>query len=159
MSKIARKRLFVDKSKKWNLEEPAAGATSNMKTKIISILFRYIWYDVHVESLLKIKGSSRNLTAMGIIEKNNFLKYWTVLYPALSTQLIFFFDNKVRRIFVPNFFHDKRAENFLKYLEYVGEYGPDNVRCEYLEVGRKYYKNKKSTSGSSVKSLLVTDSD
>ena len=70
-----------------------------------------------------------------------------------------FFDNKVRRIFVPNFFHDKRAENFLKYLEYVGEYGPDNVRCEYPEVGRKYYEYKKSTSGSSVKSLLATDSD
>ena len=90
MSKIAGKRLFVDKSRKWNLEEPAAGAASNMETKIISILFGYMWYDVHVESLLKIKGSSRNLTAMGIIEKNNFLKYWTVLYPALSTQLIFF---------------------------------------------------------------------
>ena len=70
-----------------------------------------------------------------------------------------FFDNKVRRIFVPNFFHDKRAENFLKYLEYVGEYGPDNVRCEYPEVGRKYYEYKRSTSGSSVKSLLATDSD
>ena len=50
-------------------------------------------------------------------------------------------------------------ENFLTYLEYTGEYGPDNVRCEYPEVGWKYYEYKKSTSGSSVKSLLATDSD
>ena len=43
MSKIARKKLFVDKSRIWNLEEPAAGAASNMKTKIRSILFGYMW--------------------------------------------------------------------------------------------------------------------
>ena len=80
---------------------------------------------------------------------------WTVLYPTLSTQLIFFFDNKFGRVFVPKFFHDKRAENFLLY---VGD-GPDNGRCEYREVGRKYYEYKKSTSGSSVKSVLATDLD
>ena len=65
ISKIARKKLFVDKSRIWNLEEPAAGAASNMKTKIRSILFGYMWYDVHVESLLNIKVSSRNLAATG----------------------------------------------------------------------------------------------
>ena len=43
------------------------------------------------------------------------------------------------RVFVRKFFYDKRAENFLKYLEYVGGYGPDNVRFEYPEAGRKYY--------------------
>ena len=70
-----------------------------------------------------------------------------------------FFNNKVRPVFVPKFFHNKRAENFLNYVEYVGEYGSDNVRCEYSEAERKYYEYKKSTSGSSVKSLLITDSD
>ena len=69
--------------------------------------------------------------------------------------MIFFFDNKFGRVFVPKFFHDKRAENFLLY---VGD-GPDNGRCEYREVGRKYYEYKKSTSGSSVKSVLATDLD
>ena len=70
-----------------------------------------------------------------------------------------FFNNKVRPVFVPKFFHNKRAENFLNYVEYVGEYGSDNVRCEYSKAERKYYEYKKSTSGSSVKSLLITDSD
>ena len=70
-----------------------------------------------------------------------------------------FLNNKFRAVFVPKFFHDNRAENFLKYLEYVEEYGTDNVRGEYPETGRKYYEYKKSTSVSSVKSLLAADSD
>ena len=56
MSKIARKKLFVDETRIWNLEESTVGVASNMKTNIRSILFRYMWYDVHVESLLNIKG-------------------------------------------------------------------------------------------------------
>ena len=47
---------------------------SDMKTKIRSILFGYMWYDEHVESLLNLRGFSRNLAAMGITEKNNFLR-------------------------------------------------------------------------------------
>ena len=69
------------------------------------------------------------------------------------------FGNRVGSVFIPKFFHDKRTTNFLKYLEYVGEYGPDNIRCEFPEVGRKHYTYKKSTSGSSVKTVLATDSD
>ena len=56
MNKIARKMLFVDECRIWTLEEPAASAASHMKTNIRSILFGYMWYDVHVESLLNIRG-------------------------------------------------------------------------------------------------------
>ena len=76
MSKIARKKLFVEESRIWNLELPATGraivppdSASSMSTKVRSTLFRYMQYDVHVEALLNIKGSSRNLAAMGITEK------------------------------------------------------------------------------------------
>ena len=80
MSKIARKRLFVDESRIWNLEELATGRAiqplnaSNMRTNIKYILLGYMWYDVHVESLLNIKGSSKNLAAIGMTEKNNFIR-------------------------------------------------------------------------------------
>ena len=37
MSKIARKKLFVDESRIWNLEEPAAGVTSDINAKIRSL--------------------------------------------------------------------------------------------------------------------------
>ena len=56
-----------------------------------------------------------------------------------------------------NFFKEKRARNFLKHLEYVGEYGPDDVRYEYPEIGRKCYQYQKSTD-TSAKSVLATDS-
>ena len=46
----------------------AAGDASNMKTNIRSILFGYMWYDVYVESLLNMAGSSRNLATMGVTE-------------------------------------------------------------------------------------------
>ena len=45
-----------------------------MKTKLRSVLLGYMWYDVHVESLLNIRGSSRNLATMGITGKNNFFR-------------------------------------------------------------------------------------
>ena len=69
MSKIARKKLFVDESRIWNIEEPAAGAPSNMILEIRSNLMTYMWYDILVGKMLNIKGSSRNLAAMGITEK------------------------------------------------------------------------------------------
>ena len=59
---------------------------------------------------------------------------------------------------MPKFFNEKRERNFLKHLLYIGEHGPDKTRCEYPEVGRKYYKYKKSTD-MSTKLFLATDSD
>ena len=178
MSKIARKNFFLNESRIWNLEKRAAGAASNMKPNRRSILFGYMWYDVYVESLLNIRRSSRNLATMWITEKNSFLREfsryfhkdqrqdnfyslrtwkWTVLYPAISSQLLFF-GNKAGFVFVPKFFHEKRARNFLKHLEFIGEYGSDNVRCEYPEIGRKHYEYNKSTD-TSAQSVLATDSD
>ena len=55
----------------------AAGDASNMKTNIRSILFGYMWYDVYVESLLNMAGSSRNLATMGVTEENNFLREYS----------------------------------------------------------------------------------
>ena len=93
---------------------------------------------------------------MEITEKNNFIKEfsiylhkdqrqdnfyslrtwsWTVLIPALSTQITLA-SSKIGPDFVPEFYHEKRARNVLKYLEYVGKCGPYNVQCEYPEIGR-----------------------
>ena len=74
MSKIVRKKLLVDKSRIWNLEEPAAGAASTMSTNIRSILFSYMWTDIHIENILKISGNSKNLDTVGINEKNLLLR-------------------------------------------------------------------------------------
>ena len=166
MSKVVRKKLFVDEHRIWNLEEPDANVPSNMTLKIRSILMGYMRHDVHVENLLNIRRSFRNLAKTGLTEKNNFLREnsrfnhknektkgnfyskrtwkWTVLIPALSSRMILN-SSKIRRDFAPKFYHEKRARNFLKYLVYVGEHGPDNTTCEYRDIGRKYYEYKKST--------------
>ena len=89
MSKIVRKKLFADESKIWNLEEPAAGAASNMKTNTRSILFGYMWYHVHVESLLNIRGSSKNLAIIGITEKTTFLKNLVDTFIKIKGKIIF----------------------------------------------------------------------
>ena len=72
MSKIARKKLFVDKSRIWNIEQAAAGARSNINLKIRSIVMEYMWFDVHVGNMVNISGSSRNLVTMGIAGKTTF---------------------------------------------------------------------------------------
>ena len=69
MSRIATKKLFADESRICKIEELAANAPSSMNLKIRSILIRYMWYDIHFENMSKIKGSSRNLAAMGITEE------------------------------------------------------------------------------------------
>ena len=74
MSKIARKKLFLDDSRIWNVKEPTASAASNMKTKIRSILFGYMWTDRHVECILRISGNSKNIDTVGINEKDLFLQ-------------------------------------------------------------------------------------
>ena len=89
MSKIARKKFLVDESKIWNLEEPAAGAASNMKTNRRSILFGYMWYHVHVESLLNIRGSFKNLAIIGITEKTTFLKNLVDTFIKIKGKIIF----------------------------------------------------------------------
>ena len=160
MSKKATKKLFVNESRIWNLEEPAAGVASTMRTNIRSILLGYMWTDIHIERILNISENSKNLDTVQINEKNfllrtitgylydsrshdNFycyqLQHWTVPYTVLSSQ-IFFYENKIGRIsVVRKFYHDNRDTNFLKFISYVGDNGPDNSRCEFLQIGKKLY--------------------
>ena len=86
MSKITRKKLFVDESRKWNLEEPAAGAASTMSTKIRSFLIGYIWEERHIEAILQVTGNSKNLGSYGTLEKNYLLKTISGYYHDLPRQ-------------------------------------------------------------------------
>ena len=59
---------------------------------------------------------------------------------------------------VPKFYHDKRDTNFLKFLSYVGEYGPDSSRCKLPQIGRKLWEYKK-TATSLTRRIQSTDLD
>ena len=43
IGKAPRTKLFVDKSRIWNLDEPAAGETSNPNMNIRYMMIGYIW--------------------------------------------------------------------------------------------------------------------
>ena len=60
---------------------------------------------------------------------------------------------------MPKFYHDKKDNNFLKFLSYVGEHEPDNLRCEYPQIGKKLYECKKKTAGLLARSIQSTDLD
>ena len=101
-----------------------------------------------------MKLSSRNLPGIEITEKNNFLREFSRLSSKFPS-----FDYKVGRISRPNFTTRKGQKNFLKYLIDAVEYRPENFRFEFPEIGRKCYEYKKSTVGSSVKSIPATEPD
>ena len=60
---------------------------------------------------------------------------------------------------MPKFYHDKGDTNFLKFLSYVTEYGPDNLRHEFPQIGRKLYQYKKETTTSLTRTIQSTESD
>ena len=78
------------------MEEPAAGAPSNTNLKIRSFLMGYMWYDIHVENILDIKRSSRNLAVIGITEKKTktFLDNLVGTIIRLKEQKIIFIAHK-----------------------------------------------------------------
>ena len=57
---------------------------SNMTLKIRSILMGYMRHDVHVENLLNIRRSYRNLAKMGLTEKNKYDLIWKNIMCAVS---------------------------------------------------------------------------
>ena len=46
----------------------------------------------------------------------------TLFYLVIQIQNLFFIGKKIERLFVPKFFHDRNTVNFLKELQFVGEF-------------------------------------
>ena len=75
MIKIARNGTWnIEQNRIWNLEKPAAGATSTISTKIRSILLGYMSDEMHVKAILRTTGNSKSLSSLGLLEKNIMLK-------------------------------------------------------------------------------------
>ena len=70
-------KKLSSESRLWNLDEPAAGETSNLYMDIKPILMGYMWNDIHVEQMNNISSSSKNLTSMSLPGKNAFLRLFT----------------------------------------------------------------------------------
>ena len=64
----------MDESRIWNLQEPAAGVTSDINAKIRPNLISYMWWEIHVEAILRVTENSKNLSSVSLIEKNTLLR-------------------------------------------------------------------------------------
>ena len=59
-----------------------------------------------------------------------------------SDFLIKKFNDRIQKLFVPRFCHDRRQTNFLKDMRFVGEYPKINESqfCKFKSIGRRLYK-------------------
>ena len=59
-----------------------------------------------------------------------------------SNILIKKFNNRIQKLFVPRFYHDRRQTNFLKDMKFVGEYPKINESsfCKFKSLGRRLYE-------------------
>ena len=63
IGKTTRKKLFVDESRMWNMEQPIDGSIGNILGGTNRwIPFGHFWIDANTKSLLKISASSKDLS-------------------------------------------------------------------------------------------------
>ena len=126
----------------------------------LSFLIGYLYKEDKLKRLLKITGSSHDFTSMSTEVKTKFLydltrenyasapnsgnsdefysgisKSFVVLIHALSNTVLRFTD-RIQRLFVSKFYHDRKNKHFLKDLIYIGEKKEINekyfLKCLYL---------------------------
>ena len=111
----------------------------------LSFLIGYLYEEDKLKRLLKITGSSHDFTSMSPEVKTKFpydltrekhastpnssnsdefypgiSKSFVVLSHALSNTVLRFTD-RIQRLVVPKFYHDRKDKNFLKGLIYIGD--------------------------------------
>ena len=113
----------------------------------LSYLISYLYYETELKKLLKVTGTEDDFTSMIPEEKNNFLNrltkaihkedeiqygnshtFYSGANSSASVVLTYFlsyvvlrFTNKMQRLFVPKFYHERKDKNFLKGLIYTDE--------------------------------------
>ena len=113
----------------------------------LSYLISYLYYEIELKKLLKITGTEHDFTSMTPEEKNDFLNRLTkaihkedeiqygnshtfysganssafVVLTYFLSYAVLRFTNKIQRLFVPKFYHERKDKNFLKGLIYIGE--------------------------------------
>ena len=120
---------------------------SGKNSSRLSYLISYLYYETELKKLLKITGAEHDFTSMIPEEKNNFLNrltkaihkedeiqygnshtFYSGANSSASVVLTYFlsyvvlrFTNKIQRLFVPKFYHERKDKIFFKGLIYIGE--------------------------------------
>ena len=123
-------------------------------------------------TLLKISSKTFDFTSLPISKKHNWMGEYSIarnhrsapnhrgfddLYSIYfrpftiilkdSNFLIKKFNNRIQKLFVPRFYHDRRQTNFLKDMRFVGEYPKINESsfCKFKLIGRRLYEYRPTT--------------
>ena len=135
----------------------------------LSYLISHLYYEQNSKTLLKITGTEHDFTSMTTEEKNDFLKrltkathkqsdlyygnsntFYSGATNGSSVVLLYFLSHavlrcteRILRLFVPEFYHNRRDKNFLKNLIYIGEKKEIDKKYFYEEgtsLGRRLYE-------------------
>ena len=130
----------------------------------LSFLISYLYDEEKLKTWLKITGIEHDFTCMTSEEKNDFINRWTKathkqadLYygnadtfysgPTTSDSVVLVYilsytvlryTEKIKRLFVPRLYHDRKDKNFLKNLKYIGE---------KKEINEKYFSEQETSLG------------
>ena len=156
-SKHVRWKLFHDECRVWNMDITGLARRSYM--------MGYMEQELHVLTMLKIRGASRNLAIMSPTEKNLYLRNYSQYVHRSTDELNVFYSKlniKIEQLFVPKFYHENRSKNLLKTLKFMGVW--DNIDRKGFskfpdELGRKLYEYQKNSSNPRTISIPTADND
>ena len=138
MSRNERKKIAIDESRTWNMSNISATDKSR-----ISYSDSYIYFENRLKTEFNINGDSFDFRKLSKREKTsniiNYFKknhdqkhsfkgypYLFSFYPFSYASVIFVINNifivypdRIQRIFVPKYYHDRRTTNFLRNLKFV----------------------------------------
>ena len=183
LSKSSRKKICLDESRIWNME--SSWKLNESGNKRISYLIGYLENETLLKSMIGITGSSYDFTSMSAEVKCGYLRrltrhihygkpniknsdyFYSGLAPSYAVLLhvldptIIRFTDRLKKLFVPKFYHDRKDTNFLKGLLYVREKKEIDERnfFEGLLLGRKLYEYRINGSDNGPVSFNTKDLD
>ena len=96
-------------------------------------------------SISRNHKSSPNITGFDDLYSIYFRPHTIILKD--SNFLIKKFNNRIQKLFVPRFYHDRRQTNFLKDMRFVGGHLKINEPqfCRFKSIGRRLYEYRPTT--------------
>ena len=169
LSKTTTKNIQTDISRVWNMDiHWKEDDQKNLFKKRINFLLSLFYYDDYFKKIFKIgDGASKNLKTLTIDDKMKYIfqlskhlhkdlnineislnNFYTSIYSRVSPLIHFDpsngirrYTNRIQRLLVPKFFHDRKDNNFLKHLIFVGEKQINEKGfSDVKELGRKLYE-------------------
>ena len=148
---------------KWRKNDSAKDSSR------LSFLISYLYDEEKLKTWLKITGTEHDFTCMTSEEKNDFINRWTkathkqadlyygnadtfysgatssdsVVLVYILSYAVLRYTEKIKKPFVPRFYHDRKDKNFPKNLKYIGEKKEIDERYfseQGTSLGRRLYE-------------------